>query len=110
MKYLDFGCNIKCWECSQECSIKDVMHCSIWLLDVPEYELGFEFQKNEFWLNFENVEKFFNYFIMEILKPMAGMVIGRGVNPSIIQEELKETAVAFYVARLRMIETQEKEE
>lgn len=110
MKYLDFGCNIKCWECSQECSIKDVMQCSIWLLDVPEYELGSEFQKNEFWLNFENVEKFFNYFIMEILKPMAGMVIGRGVNPSIIQEELKETAVAFYVARLRMIETQEKEE
>ena len=47
---------------------------------------------------------------MEILKPMAGMVIGRGINPSIIQEELKETAVAFYVARLRMIETQENEE
>ena len=109
MKYLDLGCDIKCWECSRECNIKDVMKCSVLLLDVPEYEVELEFQQNKFLLNSENAENFFNYFIMEILKPTAGMIIGMGVDPNIVQQELKETAVAFYVARLKMIETQENE-
>ena len=106
MKYFNLGCNIKCWECSRNCDIKDIMMCSIWPLYIPEHEVGVEFQQKEIYLNSENVEQFFNYCIMETLKPIAGIIISSGTAFDIVQQELEETAVAFYVARLKMIETQ----
>ena len=110
MRYLDLGCNMNCWECSQECSIKEIMKISVLLLDIPMYEIGIEFQQNEFWVNSENVEKFFNYFVLKSLEPIAGMIISKGIDPNVVQQEFKETAVALYVARLKMIETQEQKE
>lgn len=106
MKYFNLGCNNKCWECSRNCNIKDIMMCSIWPLYTTEYEVGIVFQEKEIYLNSENAEQFFNYFIMETLKPIAGMMISSGIDFNVVQQELKETAVAFYVARLKMIETQ----
>ena len=110
MKYIDLGCNIKCWECSRDCSIKEIMQYSIHLLNVPEYNIEVEFQQKKFYSNSENAEKFFYYYVIETLKAIGGMIISTGIDPKVVQQEVTETSVALYVARQKMIETLKNEE
>ena len=38
------------------------------------------------------------------------MIISKGIDPKVVQQEVMETSVALYVARQKMIETLKNEE
>lgn len=108
MKYLDLGCNIDCWKCTRECRLKELMEKVLFLLDTPECTIEVEFQKKKYYLNYNNAEKFFDYYVMETLKPNAGIIISKGIDPKVVQEELKYLAVSLFVAKKKYIETHRK--
>lgn len=84
MKYIDVGCNINCWECNKEdCEKKELMMLSIYIPDI---------------------EQVFYSSIMESLKAMAGRLLINGIPMNLLDEEVKITAVSFYVARLKLKE------
>lgn len=87
MKYMDIGCKVNCWECTQNCYLKSIMELSLILPD------------------FEDV---FNYEVLESLKPQAGLLIAQGINIIDVNEDLKILAVSFFVARLKMSENFKK--
>lgn len=87
MKYMDIGCKINCWRCERDCEIKHLMEYST--------------------IN-PIFEQFFYYSIIEFLKPQAGLLITRGINPAAVNEEVKILAVSFYVARKKFIESLRK--
>ena len=45
---------------------------------------------------------------METLKPNAGIIISKGIDPKVVQEELKYLAVSLFVAKKKYIETHRK--
>lgn len=83
MKYIDVGCNINCWECKKDCAVKNFMELSIYIPDI---------------------EPALYSSILESLKAQAGLFIVKGVPLSELDEEVKITAVSFYVARLKIKE------
>lgn len=83
MKYLDVGCRINCWECNEDCNIKKLIKLSI---------------------SNNSIEKVYYSCIIDALKIVAGIELTKGKDFEIIQEDFKEIAVSFYVARLKFIE------
>lgn len=110
MKYLDLGCNIDCWKCTRECQFKKIMEDTVVLLNDPDSIMIVQFQGKTHCINYKNVEKFFDFYVMETLKPNAGRLIANGVDFNAVQEELKKIAVSLYVARKKYIETRVKKE
>ena len=76
-------CNndIKCWNCKEDCDIKDVMK-------LPDF--------------------IFMPSIMQFLKANAGIVMSHGISLDTIEEELKITSVGLYLAREKLLEEKEK--
>lgn len=105
MKYMDIGCNIKCWECPRSCSIKDLLALSIILLDIPEISIFATYKNNDIMLDSKNILNFFYFTILDFLKSQAGLLISEGKDFSEVQKDIMELAVAFYVARLKAIES-----
>ena len=110
MKYLNLGCNINCYECSRECQFKKLMEDTVVLLNDPDSIMVVQFQEKTHYINYKNVEEFFNFYVMENLKPNAGRLIANGVDLKAVQEELKEIAVSLFVARKKYIETHRQKE
>ena len=72
MSFINLDCNLQCWECPRNCSLKD-------LFLLPE--------------------SIFNKVIMDSLKASAGMFIAAGGNPKVAELELKKNAVALSISR-----------
>lgn len=83
MKYVGIGCKINCWECNKVCPIKSIIKES---------------------LHNSIAERFFYVSVMQSLKASAGYSIAMGADVNIVNQEVKESAVCFYVARLKMLE------
>lgn len=83
MKYMNIGCNIKCWECNKRCELKTILKISI-------------YQPSTTNLVYKE--------IIEKLKAQAGLLILQEVNTKDLDEEIKILAVSFYVSRLKLIE------
>ena len=83
MKYMDFGCNINCWECNEKCGFKEILQISIYLPFIEQYVYSE---------------------IMEKLKAQAGQLYLSGISIEVLNEEIKVLAVSFYVARLKLKE------
>lgn len=105
MKYMDIGCNINCWECTRNCEKKDLMVLSIILCNSPNISVTAIYKDKSIILNSKNILNFFYFSIIDFLKPIACLLINQAKNPKEVHEDLKELAVSFYVARLKMIET-----
>lgn len=108
MKYMDIGCKVNCWECTRNCEKKDLIMLSIILCDSPDISVTAIYKDIPITLNSKNILNFFYFSIIDFLKPIAGMLINQAKNPKEVHEDLKELAVSFYVARLKMIETTSK--
>lgn len=110
MKYMDIGCNVNCWECQRQCDRKEIMTLSITLLNNPNLFATLAYKGNLIQLDSTNALSFFYFSTIDSLKPLAGFLITEGKNPKIVNEDLKELAVSFYIARLKMIEKTEASE
>ena len=104
MKYMDIGCNVKCWECTRNCERKELMVLSIILPDTPDISVVAFYKDKSITLNSKNILNFFYFSIIDFLKPIAGMLINQGKNPKEVHEDVMELSVSFYVARLKMLE------
>lgn len=104
MKYMDIGCNVKCWECTRNCERKELMVLSIILLDIPEISAVVIYEDTAITLDSKNILDFFYFSIINYLKPIAGMLINQGKDSKKVIEDVMELSVSFYVARLKMIE------
>jgi len=78
MRYMDIGCNVDCCKCSKQCELKSLMETSI---------------------RFPYMEPVFYSIVMQYLKAQAGQLIVQGKNFAQVDEDVKELAVSFYVAR-----------
>lgn len=104
MKYMDIGCNVNCWECTRNCSKKQIMMFSIVLIDLPGVSVVISYKNKEIILNSKNALDFFYFYVIDSLKPQSGLLINQGKNPKEVHEDLMELSVSFYVARLKFIE------
>lgn len=104
MKHIDIGCKVNCWECTRACEKKGIIAISVAVCEVPGLSVVASYKGNLIQINQSNAEDFFNTYILDYLKPIAGQLIAQGKNPEEIQQDVKELAVAFYVVRLKMIE------
>lgn len=105
MKYMDIGCDVRCWECTRDCNKKDLLFLSVILPDSPELAVSAIYKGKEIILHSENILNFFYFAIIDSLKPMAGKLLAQGKEFEIVQQDLMELAVSFYVARLKTIES-----
>ena len=79
---LKFDCNIRCWECTRECEIKQL---------------------------FEKLpEPIFNKIIMDSLKAGGGILITQGVSRQKVDEEIKKMAVTLSISRKKYLQKQKK--
>lgn len=103
MKYIDIGCEINCWECKRACERKGIMVASIAVCENPELSIVVSYKNTLVTINKDNALDFFNYCILDFLKPIAGQLIAQGKNPDEVNQDVKELAVGFHVARLEML-------
>lgn len=84
MEFMDIGCNVNCWECTQECPNKYLLELSI---------------------TYPFLENFFYCEILDLLNDLADLLISQGKNPEIVYNDLKILAVSFYVSRLKIVDS-----